>query len=222
MKLKKTIIIITLLILSFGVIGCSKLQVGENSSEEYNFDKIKLNKDNIFAFGIEQTKNIENVVKKYGITTTHNVAESEKAEMIFLDDEKGIYDGDKGYIISTPKTVRINDGGENCYDVGFSARIKADNKVFSDILIQIECPVTQEFKLDNFMMFKEVLEEIYSNEFDLIKLESSIKDLIAKVPSGEEKHGPKVLVGDFLQTIAFHNNKDGKNKLIFFLVKSWS
>jgi hypothetical protein len=218
MKYKKAISIMTLLILSFSVMGCGKAEtseVQESSSEEYSFDKIELNKDNVFAFGINQTNKIENIVKKYGIKTSHKV--TEEADMMFVDDEKGVFTGDKGHIMTTPKSVRVNDGGDNDYEVSFGAVIKKDDRIRADLLITIDYPVTQEFKFDNFMMFKELLETIYSNDFDITTLESSAKDLIATVPPGEKKNIPKVVVGNFQYTIAYQHDKNGINKLIFFI-----
>jgi len=239
--MKKIITIILLFPIVFGLVGCGRMEEklstnaisqDAGNSEEYNFDKIELNKDNIFAFGIEKTARIEIIVKKYGITTTHKIVgkEAEEADMTFLDDEKGIFTGDMGHTCGTQKSIKVNDGGENLYDITFIATKYTkgkDESILGSLLIVINDFKSQDFKFENYKMFKEMIQACFSKEFDINALEKKLNEFILATPSGE-KNVINEKVGEFNQTFAFENNKEAeyasgkvvKNRLTFLIALS--
>lgn len=154
--------------------------------------------------------------------------ETEDADIIFLDDEKGIFTGDKGHTCGTEKSIKVNDGGENLYKLTFVATNYTkgkDESICGSLLIEINDFKSQEFKFENYKMFKEIVQACYSKEYDINSLEKKLKELISSTPSGE-KNSIKEMVGESNQAYSFYNNKEAEyvngkvveNKLTFFIV----
>jgi len=130
--------------------------------------------------------------------------------MTFFEDEKGIFTGDKGNTCGTTKSIKVNDGGENRYNLTFVAMYHTkEESMMGSLLIVINDFKSQDFKFENYKMFKETLQACFSEEYDINALEKKLKEFILATPLGE-KNVIKEKVGEFDQAFSFENNEEGE------------
>jgi hypothetical protein len=222
---KRILAVIMSLTLAFSVVGCGKSDNGgassketttkeENtSSSEDGFKKIELTEKNVLDLGAKQTKEIKTILEKYGVKTSYNADKNINTPIgISKDENDSAYKGTKGYTISTTGEVIINDGGSHDYEILYNA-YTSDKEKGPRYLYQItfEYPTTEEFKLDNFKMFKELVQEVQGSDYDFASLETFMKDHLKKIKANENAGASARDVGSFHEGIEGGSKTLGKN-----------
>jgi hypothetical protein len=225
MKKKRILAIIMSLTLAFSIVGCGKSNSGntsltetttkeESSSDSKDgFKKIEPTQKNIFDLGAKQTKEIKDILEKYGVKTAYNGDHNTDVPIHVAKDENDCsLQGVKGYNISTTGDVKFNDGGEHEYQILYNAYV-GDNTDGPRYLYQIiiDYPTTEEFKLDNFKMFKELVQEVQGSDYDFSSLDKWMSEHIKKIQSGEKEGASARDVGSFYEGIEGGDKRVGKN-----------
>ncbi|WP_207655362.1 hypothetical protein [Clostridium vincentii] len=138
----------------------------------------------------------------------------------FYKDENGLLTGEKGNVVGTLQDFKPKDGGNNKYKISYKATTSdVDDKLLYSVIIIITYPPKQEFKLDNFKMFKEILQVVHGKDYDVTSLETSIQEHILTVQPGEIKSRGSEEVNSFNEALSFSNQKDGavENRLTYIL-----
>ncbi|MBD7910129.1 hypothetical protein [Clostridium cibarium] len=227
MKKKRILAIIMSLTLAFSVVGCGKSNSGNTSSTEATtkedssssdskdgFKKIENTEKNVLELGAKQTKEIKAILEKYGIKTAYNGEHNTNVPIHIAKDENDCsYDATKGYNISTTGDVKINDGGEHEYQILHNAYVDKENNNEVRYLYQItiDYPTTEEFKLDNFKMFKELVQEVQGSDYDFASLDKWMSEHIKKIQSKEKQGASARDVGSFHEGIEGGSKRAGKN-----------
>ncbi|MBD7910128.1 hypothetical protein [Clostridium cibarium] len=225
MKKKRILAIIMSLTLAFSVVGCGKSNSGNTSSTETTtkeestsdskdgFKKIEPTQKNIFDLGAKQTKEIKDILEKYGVKTAYNADKNMKMPVHIAKDENDCsLEGGKGYSITTTEGVNLNDGGDHRYSISYSA-YESKNTDGPRYLYQItiDYPTTEEFKLDNFKMFKELVQEVQGSDYDFASLDKWMSEHIKKIQSKEKQGASARDVGSFHEGIEGGSKRAGKN-----------
>ncbi|MBD7910131.1 hypothetical protein [Clostridium cibarium] len=225
MRKKRIIAIIMSLTLAFSVVGCGKSNSGNTSSTETTtkeestsdskdgFKKIEPTQKNVFDLGAKQTKEIKTILDKYGVKTAYNSEKNTSVPIHIAKDENDCaYQGGKGYTISTTGDVKLNDGGEHEYQILYNA-YESKKTDGPEYLYQItfDYPTTEQFKLDNFKMFKELVQEVQGSDYDFASLDKWMSEHIRKIQSGEKEGASARDVGSFHEGIEGGDKRAGKN-----------
>ncbi|MBD7910130.1 hypothetical protein [Clostridium cibarium] len=225
MKKKRILAIIMSLTLAFSVVGCGKSNSGNTSSTETTtkeentsdskdeFKKIEPTQKNVFDLGGKQTKEIKDILEKYGVKTEFNNENNTSVPVHVAKDENDCsLQGGKGYNISTTGDVKLNDGGEHEYQILYNA-YESKNTYGPLYLYQItiDYPTTEEFKLDNFKMFKELVQEVQGSDYDFASLDKWMSEHIKKIQAKEKQGASARDVGSFHEGIEGGRKRAGKN-----------
>jgi len=239
MKTKKIIAIMMALTLALGVVGCGKDEASdstpttqEDSSYEDSLDSVELNEENIYALGARQTEEIKDIVEKYGAKVGYGGKSNiPGVDMMFSKGEEGLIEGQKGYKATSLEWITPKEEKSNKYQIEFkSARIEEFDALNYWFEISIKYPAAQEFKLDDFKMFKELLQVVHGKNYDTTLLEKRIKEQIRKVENGEIKSNGDLSsdsyvrsdIGSFEEVFNFSNENSGENtnKLLYSIYAS--
>jgi hypothetical protein len=224
MNKKRILAIIMSLTLAFSIVGCGKSDSGNTSSTETTkeessseskdgFKKIENTEKNVFDLGAKQTKEIKAIFEKYGVKTAYNGDHNTDVPIHVAKDENDCsLKGGKGYNISKTGEVKVNDGGDHQYGILYNAYV-GDNTDGPLYLYQItiDYPTTEEFKLDNFKMFKELVQEVQGSDYDFASLDKWMSEHIKKIQSKEKQGASARDVGSFHEGIEGGNKRAGKN-----------
>ena len=183
------IILMTLLLVP-AIVGCGAKESSNKTTQEVSKTPviIEQNEENLFELGSKQTKDIKAIVEKYGIETAYVSEHNKNIPISFSKDENdcGLSDS-TGYTASSLRVMKPNDGGDNTYGILYSSTVDkgAEKKPYYSYDITMIFPNDQEFKLDNFKMFKDLVEVHFGDDYDLSSLESWIQEHIKSIDSGE-------------------------------------
>lgn len=225
MKKKKIVTLMMLLILTLNITGCGKSNAESSSSSstettaegekasnsQDDFKKIDSTENAIFDLGAKQTKEIKEILENYSVKTAYNADKNMKVQVRIAKNENDCsIKGAKGYNISTTGTLKVNDGGDHGYEILYNA-YQVENADGPRYLyrITIEYPAAEEFKLDNFKMFKDLVGEVYGSDYDYASLESWIQDHLAKKHSGERAGGATRDQGSYSEGLEGGDKKAG-------------
>ncbi|MDS0527525.1 hypothetical protein NNC19_17685 [Clostridium sp. SHJSY1] len=223
MNRKRIFTLLISLTLALNIAGCGKSETestsssettteeGSSASAEENFTKIENTENTIFELGSKQTKEIKEILEKYSVKTAYNADKNMKAQVRIAKDENDCsIKGAKGYNISTTGTLKVNDGGDHGYEVIYNA-YQTENSTEPRYLyrITIEYPAAEEFKLDNFNMFKELVQEVHGDSYDFASLESWIKEQLTKKQAGEKLGGTTRDMGSYSEALEGGDKKAG-------------
>lgn len=225
MNKKRIFAIIMSLTLAFSAVGCGKSDNGGTTSTETTtkeetsskskdgFKKIELTKENVFDLGAKQTKEIKSILDKYGVKTSYIADKNTNSPIAFSKDENDTgYEGAKGYSIQTTGDIKVNDGGDHEYGILYNAyESKNTNGPRYVYQITIDYPMTQEFKLDDFKMFKELVKEVQGEDYDFAALETFMKNHIKKIQADENGGASAREIGSFHEGIEGGDKRVGKN-----------
>lgn len=230
MNKKKIIALIMSITLAFSIVGCGENDDGEstltenttkegtfsNSKDELN--KIEITQENVFKLGDKQTKEIKTIIEKYGVKTTELYSEDKNSAVIFSEDinETG-FDDTKGYSIQSNGNITVNDGGNHNYGMVYGACIKTDehDSPFYSYDITINYP-EEEFKLNNFKLFKELVKEVEGNYYDEDSLDTFIKEHFKKIQDGKIASKSAREIGPFREQIDGGDRRVGNNTMVTF------
>ncbi|MDS0527526.1 hypothetical protein NNC19_17690 [Clostridium sp. SHJSY1] len=207
--------VIILLTLAFNIEGCENISIGGSSLTGISKENENTSKNNlegqrrefadaeIIQIGSEQTKIIKEILNRYGVKTSYNAEKNATTYIAISKDENDCgYAGAKGYTIATNKGVKINDGGDHQYGIIYNAyKAQRNNEPTYVYQITMEFSAKEEFKIDNFKLFKELVKGIHGNKYDLVSLENFMKEQLKDVQSGGVVGGKTRDVGSYRECI---------------------
>lgn len=218
------------LTLALSIVGCGKTNDGESTSVEstkneetssnskVESNNIELTQENVFKLGEKQTKEIREIFEKYGVKTSDLYSEDKDSPIAFSDDinETG-FDDAKGYSIQSTGNITINEVGKHNYGIVYGACIKTDehDNPFYNYDITINYP-EEEFKLNNFKLFKELVKEVEGSYYDEASLETFMKEHFKKIQEGNVASKSAREIGPFREQIDGGDRKIGNSTMITF------
>lgn len=213
--------VIILLTLTLAIEGCESIKfgglslTGVTTKEGKNIEEQKhtYTEEEILKLGAEQTKSIKAILSKYGVKTS-NVSDKNATTPIAIskDENDCAYKGAKGYTITTDKEVKINDGGNHEYGIIYNA-YKAENANELNYVYQItmESSTKEEFRIDNFKLFKELVKGIHGNDYDFVSLENFMKEQLKDAQSKGVVGGGARDVGVYRECIEDGEKSSGED-----------
>ncbi|MDS0527524.1 hypothetical protein NNC19_17680 [Clostridium sp. SHJSY1] len=185
---RRIITVMMSLVLAFGMVGCNdsdSLSAKATAETKDGFKKIENTEKSVFELGEKQTKEIKEILDKYQVKNTYNRDKVDAPVIIAKDKDDCSFEGARGYNIATAKYISVNDGGEHEYQIRYNALIDIANNSTPRYSYQIIVGYSEKekFELENFKMFKDLVQEVQGNEYDFATLESSIKKLEKKKKS---------------------------------------
>ena len=226
MKAKKIIIIMMALTLALGVVGCGKDKEDTSTStstatqEESKDSKIiEQNEKNLFELGAKQTKEIKPILEKYGVKVNFDSEETADTVVYVSKDESECSASDAtGYTVSTTDDVKPNDGGDNNYNIKYGSYITKEKKPYYAYEITIDYTNERVFKLDEFKMFKDLVQAHFGDDYDVASLDTFIQDHIKAIDAGEKTVSSGRDTGSYREGLmGGEKGSDGKRQLIYRL-----
>lgn len=211
MKRRRILTLMTTLLVAFVMVGCNdsnSLSAKATAEEKNGFEKIENTEESVFKLGEKQTKEIKEILDKYEVKNTYNRDKVDAPVIIAKDKDDCSFEGARGYNIATSKYFDVKDGGEHHYQIRYNAFVDLgnDSTPLYSYQIVIGYSEKEKFKLDNFKMFKDLVQEVQGNQYDFATLESSINKLEKKKKSEIENNA-----GSFHENIESDENIFGDN-----------